>query len=168
MGNEKMRTFEFDGRRRGVRLDEGTWQAVDWLAAQRGIKWSELAREWVTLATHGQMQQGDNLTGIIRSAAMQCLLSETVFQDRADMVTSAGPIWQSLGMCEDKQFHEALTAATSIDGSDDFVGFKCSAGVNEFGWVTFYIENAIKECPSLIISTPFTRQEWEDKIEGLS
>lgn len=165
MANEKMRTFEFGGKKRGVRLDQATWQAVDWLSEQRGMKWAALAHEWAMLADHSKQitgkEGGDNLTGVIRTYAMHELLKETILNDRAQTLSGAGPIWQSLGMASDDNFQYALDQATRIEGEDDFVGFKLTAGVSEFGKVTFYIENAIKGCPSLIISTPFTPEQWE-------
>lgn len=164
MTEERMRTFDFEGKRRGIRLDEGTWQSIDWLAGQRGVKWTELACEWATLGGHGP--HGDtNLTRVIRAAAIQSLLSETIFAERADMHGSSGPIWASLGMCDDRGFQEAMNEA-EIEGAEDFVGFKLAAGVNEFGNVTFYIENNVKDCPSLIISTPFSRTEWTERQGG--
>lgn len=67
------------------------------------------------------------------------------------MVTSAGPIGSLSGM-----WGQAIPLAGIdrshewLDGPDDFVGFKCSAGVNEFWVGNVHIENAIKECLSLI------------------
>lgn len=165
MASEKMRTFEFDGKKRGIRLDGATWQAIDWLAEQRGVKWSALAHEWATMAGHakqvGNDSGGENLTGVIRSHAMQELLNETILNERASMFENVGPIWQSLGMVSDNDIQEVISQATSIEGSGDLVGFKIAAGVNEFGKVTFYIENGMKGCPSLIISTPFSLEQWE-------
>lgn len=165
MSEEKMRAFEFDGKRRGIRLDEGTWQAVDWLAKQRGVKWQALANEWVVLATGGKREKGDNLTGIVRTAVMGALLEATILQERADMHQNTGPIWQALGMCDDTELHESLTQAQSIEGTEDFVGFKLAAGINEFGFVTFYIENGIKKGSNLIISTPVKADKWAQEME---
>lgn len=155
-----MRAFEFEGKRRGIRLDAGTWQAVDWLAGQRGVSWSILAHEWATLGTNGPETDG-NLTRVIRTSAMQALLSETILSERASMHETAGPIWQSLGMCDDDRFHEIMGEAQHIEGAEDFGAFKLAAGVNEFGKVTFYIEGCIKDCSNLIISTPFGLDQWE-------
>lgn len=70
--NEKMRTFEIDGKKRGVRLDAQTWEAVDWLADQTGKKWAELARRWVS----DDPQDAEiNLTAVIRSGITAELLA---------------------------------------------------------------------------------------------
>lgn len=165
MNEKTMRTFEFNGKKRGIRLDAATWQTIDWLASQRGVKWFALAREWAVMAGHtkqvGTDTNGENLTGVIREAAMQELMNATILSERAEMIESAGPIWQSLGMCNDEILTDAMKSADSIEGLEDFVGFKLTAGVSEFGKVTYYIENNIKDCPNVIISTPFTPEQWE-------
>lgn len=70
--NEKMRTFNLENKKKGVRLDAQTWQAIDWLATQAGAKWAELARQWVADAPQ---QAQDNLTAAIRSGAMAAMLA---------------------------------------------------------------------------------------------
>lgn len=154
------------GKRMPIRLDEATWRAVDWLAAQSHQSWSDWCARIVE-----STPEGENITATVRSAAMQGLLSATIFNERAEMYASAGPIWQSLGMCGDPIFHEVLEEARKedrIEGEEDFVGFKLAAGVSEFGRVAFYIENGIKEGCNLFISTPFTLEEWAAKMESES
>lgn len=158
-----MRTFEFAGTRRGVRLDAGTWTAVDWLAQQRGVKWSELAREWATLGTHGDGSDG-NLTRIIRSAAMAELLNETILAERADGfggLQATG--FRLAGMFGDDDFAETKSAGV-IEDTADLVSVKVHAGINEHGCIAFYVENQLAECPHLVISTPFTATEWLDRV----
>lgn len=72
MMNEKMRTFELDGKKRGVRLDTHTWQAVDQLATQAGSKWAALARQW---AENDPKDAEENLTAVIRTGAMAGMLA---------------------------------------------------------------------------------------------
>lgn len=164
MGNESMRAFEFEGRRRGIRLDEGTWQAIDWLAEQRGVKWAELAREWVTLGAHGP-EKDDNLTRIIRSATMQCLLQETILSERADQFGGLqSPGFALAGMADDASFDESLSQAI-IEATSDFVGFEISTGIDEFGRVAYWIRNGVRGGSNLILSTPFTPTQWLDAYE---
>ena len=80
MPKEKMRTIEYNDKRTGIKLDPATWQAVDWLAKQKGVKWSALARDWLTIGTNGT-EADTNLTRIIRSSAMSELLNETIFSE---------------------------------------------------------------------------------------
>ena len=163
---EKMRTFDYEGRKVGVRLDIGTWAVIDWLAEQRGVKWGNLAREWVAMGTHG-IDAETNVTKIIRSSAMWELSNETIFNDRADMHAAAGPVWRALGMIySDDHMSQALDGAERLDGRDvDFGGFQLSAGLSEFGNVTFYIRNAVRDQPHIVISTPFSSAEWSDAME---
>jgi predicted DNA-binding ribbon-helix-helix protein len=165
MTEEKMRAFNFEGKRRGIRLDQGTWQSIDWLATQKGVKWAELAREWATFGTHGPMKD-DNLTRIIRAAAIQSLLAETIFAEWADMhATLSGPLWASLGTCNDESFDYALQQAESVEGHMDFGGFELHAGVSEFGNVTFYVRNNLRDCSHCIISTPIPYADWARRSE---
>lgn len=158
---ERMRAFEYQGRRRGVRLDEATWSAVDWLAEQRGMKWPELAREWATLGMHGPVKD-DNLTRVIRASAMQALIAQTIFAERAELHAAAGPIWKTVSTCGDRDFREALEQA-AIEAHEDFGGFTLHVGISEFGNVTVYVENHVKDGSNAIISTPFPLDEWEAK-----
>lgn len=70
--NEKMRTFELDGKKRGVRLDAHTWEALDLLASQSGSKWAALARQW---AETDPEEAKDNLTAVIRAGVMAGMLA---------------------------------------------------------------------------------------------
>jgi predicted DNA-binding ribbon-helix-helix protein len=168
MATERMRALEFEGRRRGINLDQGTWQAIDWLADQKGVKWAELAREWLMIGTRGP-QKDDNLTRIIRSSAMAALLNETIFAERAEMYASAGPIQMSMGQCSDQDFEHALEQCQRIEfQNDDFGGFGVTIGNNEFGKATIYIKNQLKFGSNLIISLPISAEEWAELAEGLA
>lgn len=70
--NEKMRTFELDGKKRGVRLDAHTWEAIDLLASQSGSKWAALARQWAEIDPE---EAKDNLTAVIRAGVMAGILA---------------------------------------------------------------------------------------------
>lgn len=60
-----------NGYRTGIRLNPATWRAVDWIVSQQGHKWSEWAREQLE-----QKPDADNMTAVIRAAAMDALLVE--------------------------------------------------------------------------------------------
>jgi predicted DNA-binding ribbon-helix-helix protein len=130
--NEKMRAFEFMGRRRAIRLDEGTWQAVDWLAAQRGVKWAELAREWVANDDSGA---DENLTRAVRGAAMDALLVATVFNEQrgADLaVMQSHPLLKDSGILDSNQLDSILRGAR-VHGESSFGGFSILFGLDENG-----------------------------------
>lgn len=158
MPEEKMRTFELGGKRKGVRLDDGTWRALDWLADNRGQKWPELVREWAALA------DDDNLTRVVRSAVMDALLAETIFNERAGLFETQPVEMQLAGMFDHEGFEETKVLAQSIDFTFDDCGYQISSGLNEFGNVTFYLKSAMTDGVDLIISTPFTRDEWSAKL----
>lgn len=165
MANEKMRAFELDGKRRGIKLDPATWAAIDWLAEQQGVKWAELARRWAELGLHRLDTKGDNLTGIIRSYAIHELTQQTIFAERAEQYAdTSAPTWRSIGQCNDDSFDYAIGEARkhgAIEGEQDFGGFELYSGVSEFGNVTYYIRNCMKFQQNIIISTPFKPDEWE-------
>ena len=168
MGGEKMRTFEFDGKKRGIRLDDGTWQAIDWLADQRGVKWSVLAQEWATLAIQGEFEKGDNLTGVIRSAVMNALLQETILAERAEAYNLPEATGFALaGVCyRSEDFDHAVKQATLIDGCADLTSVEVHTGIDEFGRVSFYVRNLLEGQPSMTIATPFTPDEWRKGLEA--
>lgn len=70
--NEKMRTFEMGDKKRGVRLDTSTWEAIDLIAKTLEVKWAALARRW---AENDPEDAEDNLTAVIRAGAMRALLA---------------------------------------------------------------------------------------------
>jgi len=166
MYEEKMRKFEFGGKRRGINLDARTWNAVDWLAKQRGVKWGELAREWAEAGTSGP-DKDENLTRVIRTAVINELLRETVFAERAEaMCGHQATGFRLAGMFyRQDDFEYAVKQATEIEGTQDLTTIEIATGADEFGRITFYIKNQLEGAPSMIISTPFTKAEWESRTE---
>lgn len=83
------------------------------------------------------------------------------FTDRAASLTDMPPEMQLSGTFDDADFLATVKQAQSIDFvSGDLGGFQLATGVNEFGKISFYIKNNQDEL-NLIISTPFTRKQWE-------
>lgn len=72
----RMRAFEIDGHRTGIRLDLDTWAAIDWIAANQGRKWAAWAREKIS-----NEDDYTNLTAVIRSAAVREILVELKKRD---------------------------------------------------------------------------------------
>lgn len=140
--NEKMRAFELNGKRRGIRLDDATWCAIDWLAAKRDVKWPILAREWVA-----EGADDESLTRTIRNAAINALMVETVFgeQRAEDMKAMSGhTLMKNSGQLDDDQLREVLKNAT-VQGESDFGGFVVLFGQDEFGQDCVWIKNGLRD-----------------------
>src|SRR5665647_2052200 len=69
---EKIRDFELDGKRRQIRLDTSTWEAIDLAAKTLEVKWAALARRW---AENDPKDAEENLTAVIRAGAMRAMLA---------------------------------------------------------------------------------------------
>jgi len=89
---EKIRAFELDGKRRQVRLDTRTWEAIDHLATQAGIKWAALARQW---AQNAPKDAEDNLTAVIRAGAMSGMLA---LQEAGNIATATATATRAPGI----------------------------------------------------------------------
>lgn len=143
MTNSKMRTLELAGSKRtGIRLDSATWQAIDWIAAQQDRKWSEWAKDVIQ-----RRPDTDNMTAVIREAAMDELMAATIFgsdhgQDLAAMEANA--LTRRSAMFNDHQLSDFLKLAT-IQGESDFVAFRVIFGHDEYGTDFLVIQNAMRE-----------------------
>jgi predicted DNA-binding ribbon-helix-helix protein len=148
----RMRTLELaNGRRTGIRLDPATWQAVDWVAGQQNRKWSEWAREEIE-----KYPNADNMTAVIRSAAMDAMLIATTIAEHSmtlDSIADEHPLLRYSAMMNDKELAKHMSEC-QIYGSEELGGFKVHAGKDEFGRYCLWIENQLKEWPSLVIPMP--------------
>lgn len=147
------------GTRSSIRLDEPTWQAIDWLADQVGQKWPQWCNDVIET-----VPAGENVTAVLRAAAMKGILAASFFPERADQHGDrTSPIWRALAECDDTDFDYALEQASrhgGIEGNADHGGFTIYAGVSEFGNVTFYLRNNLKGGSNAIINTPYRLAEW--------
>ena len=149
-----------NGKRMPVRLDEPTWTAIEYLAECSGQKWQGWCND-----TLSELCPGENITAGLREAAMDGILAATVFPERAVQCSSAVPTWQNLGECDDRDFDYALEQASKhgeIQGHQDFGGFTLYSGLSEWGNVTYYVRNNMREGASVIINTPFKIDEWSN------
>lgn len=147
-----MRTLELaNGHRTGIRLDPATWQAVEWIASQQGCKWSDWARE--QLEKH---PDADNMTAVIRSAAMDAMLVETALAEHAgtlDSIAENNPLLRYSSIMEDEEFAEHMHSC-QIHGSEQMGGFTLHSGKDEFGRHCLWFENQLKGRPNLVIPMP--------------
>lgn len=148
----RMRTLELSsGHRTGIRLDPATWQAVDWIAAQQERKWSEWAREEIA-----KYPNADNMTAVIRSAAMNALLVETASAERAvtlGNIADEHPLLRYSSMMNDEELTEHMRSC-HIDGSEEMGGFTLHAGKDECERPCLWIENQLKGWPSVVLPMP--------------
>lgn len=147
-----MRTLELtNGHRTGIRLDAATWQAVDWIASQQKRKWSEWARE--QLERH---PKADNMTAVIRAAAMDAMLVETILAERTATLNSIAdehPLLRYSAMMNDKELAEHMRRC-QVFGSEELGGFTVHAGKDEFKRPCLWFENQLKGWPHLVIPMP--------------
>jgi hypothetical protein len=128
------------GKRVSMKLDQATWQAVDWLADQYGQTW----QDWCNKALKGSMD--DNMTAAIREAAMSGLLEETIFYDRAGQLEAMElhPLMRNSGMLNDDQLKEILGKAR-VAGQSDFGAFTVLFGMDENHQDCIWIRNEMRE-----------------------
>ena len=152
-----MRTLELVGSKRtGIRLDPATWIAVDWLAARKGLKWAEWVREIVR-----NRPDTDNMTAVIREAAMDGILVETVLAKRATLresIAADHPMLIASAIMDDSDLAEHM-GNCEIHGSEDFGGFTLHAGNDEFQRPCVWIENNLRNCPHVVL--PFVKDHKE-------
>lgn len=147
----RLRTLELNGKRTAIRLDVATWQAIDWIAGEQGRKWFEWVRE--QLEKH---PDADNMTAVIRSAAMDAMLMETALAERSgafESIAENHPLLRYSAMMNDEELAEHMRSC-HIDGSEEMGGFTLHAGRDEFERPCLWIENQLKEWPNLVIPMP--------------
>jgi predicted DNA-binding ribbon-helix-helix protein len=146
------------GKRIGIKLDQPTWQAIDWLSGQQGKTWQQWCANVIET-----IPNGENLTACVRATAMDSLLQETVFAERADALAGLQPLGFQLASVfyRDRDFNDGIEQAT-IEGRTDLFSVEVMTGMDEFGRVAFYIRNKLQEAPHMIISTPFKPAQWLD------
>lgn len=130
------------GKRASIKLDQPTWQAVEWLARQRGQTWQDWCKQVLAEVTGD-----DNMTAAVREAAMADLLGATIFpdlQDRAEqlalqenhaLMRNAAPI--------DDQLLKSTLKRAKVQGGSDFGGFEVLFGFDEQGTDCIWIKNRI-------------------------
>ncbi|MCC4115290.1 ribbon-helix-helix domain-containing protein [Aromatoleum toluclasticum] len=158
-----------NGKRSSIRLDEPTWAAIDWLAERSGQKWAVWCNNVIETVT-----EGENATAALRAAAMDGILAETLFPERAAQHADPSSVtWKNLAECGDRDFDYALEQAAkdgTIEGHADCGGFTVYSGVSEHGNVTYYIRNNLKDGSNVIINTPYRLEEWaatwSERMEG--
>lgn len=130
------------GKRSSVKLDQPTWQAIDWLAGRRGQSWQDWCNSVLANVT-----DDDNQTATLREAAMAGLLGATIFpdlQDRAEQLAlqDANALMRNSGTMDDSLLNSTLKRA-KVQGGSDFGGFEVLFGFDESGTDCIWIKNRI-------------------------
>jgi len=128
-------------KRTGLKLDGATWQAVDWLAAKRGVTWQDWCKSVV-----GATPAGDNITATVRAAAMNELLEATIFEGRGEWLETINfhPFMRNSAMLNDAQLEDILAGAT-VQGRENFGGFTVIFGHDEGGQDCVWVRNGLRD-----------------------
>lgn len=141
------------GKRASIKLDQPTWQAVEWLARERGQTWQDWCKQ-VLVNVDGD----DNMTASVREAAMAGLLGATIFPDlqaRAEqmaiqenhvLMRNAAPI--------DNNLLKATLKRAKVQGGSDFGGFEVLFGFDEHGTDCIWIKNRMRDGLHFAIEAP--------------
>ncbi|WP_143131090.1 hypothetical protein [Noviherbaspirillum humi] len=123
-----------------MKLDEATWQAIDWLADQQSKTWQVWCADALAPAS-----DAENMTAALREAAMCRLLEQTIFQDRAAQYAAMGnhPLIRDSGMLDDAELGSILEKA-HVQGRLDFGGFEVVFGFDEHGQDCVWIRNGLR------------------------
>lgn len=144
------------GKRSSIKLDQPTWQAVDWLAGQRGQTW----QEWCN-GVLAEVTDDDNQTATLREAAMAGVLGATIMpdlaalQDRAEQLAlqENHALMRNAAPVDDKLLKSTLKHGKVL-GSTDFGGFEILFGFDEHGTDHIWIKNGLRNGQHFAIQAP--------------
>lgn len=155
MPSIKQRTLTImTGKRATIKLDEPTWQAVEWLARGRGQTWQEWCKHVLVNITGDE-----NMTAAVREAAMAGLLGATIFpdlEDRAEQLALQNnhALMRNAAPIDDNTLKSTLKSA-SVQGGSDFGGFEVLFGFDEHGTDCIWIKNRMRDGLHFAIHSPF-------------
>lgn len=154
MSSIKQRTLTTaPGKRAAIKLDDPTWQAVEWLARERGQTWQEWCKQVLAEVTGDE-----NMTAALREAAMAGLLGATIFpdlQDRAEQLAlqEGHSLMRNAAPVDDKLLKSTLKHGKVLGGSD-FGGFEVLFGFDEHGTDCIWIRNRLRDGLHFAIQAP--------------
>lgn len=129
------------GKRTGIKLDQATWQAIDWLAQQEGKAW----QQWCA-SVIASTPESENITAAVRASAMNGLLAKTIFgEDRAEEIAAMErhSLMRYSGILNDEQFEKEMRGATA-QGWSDFGGFAIGFGHDGHGQDCVWVKNGLR------------------------
>lgn len=138
------------GKRTTLRLDPETWQAIELIAARKGLNWAE----WV----HRIPSSYESRTTDIRAAVVAGLLNFEKFSFKGgDISTWGAPsLMMDAVSMTDEQFASDLTDdANFLDntGPFNFGGFLLRSGTRQ-GKHAVWIENGLRGMPHVAVPIP--------------
>lgn len=135
------------GGRTGIKLDAPTWQTIEWLAGNSGLTW----QQWCA-AVIEQTPTDENTTAAIREAAVGGLLAETILAQRVslDSIAKHHPMLRYSAVMDDQEIAEFMRLG-EVWGTEEFGGFTVHAGRDEADQPCLWIENGMKDRPSLML-----------------
>jgi hypothetical protein len=141
------------GKRSSIKLDQPTWQAIDWLAGQRGQSWQEWCNSVLANVTGDE-----NQTATLREAAMSGLLGATIFpdpQDRAEQLAlqEGHALMRNSAPLDEAMLNSTLKWA-KVQGRSDFVGFEVIFGFDQHGTDCIWIKNGLRDGLHFAIQAP--------------
>jgi len=154
MSSIKQRTLTTAPRKRAaIKLDDPTWQAVEWLARERGQTWQEWCKQVLVEVTGDE-----NMTAALREAAMSGLLGATIFPNlhhRAEQLAlqESHVLMRNSAPIDDKLFKSTLKHA-KVHGGSDFGGFEVLFGFDEHGIDCIWIKNRMRDGLHFAIQAP--------------
>lgn len=154
MSSIKQRTLTTaPGRRAAIKLDDPTWQAVEWLARERGQTWQEWCKQVLVEVTGAE-----NMTAALREAAMTGLLGATILpdlQNRAEQLAlqEGHALMRNAAPVDDKLLKSTLKHGKVLGGSD-FGGFEVLFGFDEHGTDCIWIRNRLRDGLHFVIQAP--------------
>jgi hypothetical protein len=139
-------------KRASIKLDQPTWQAVEWLARERGKTWQEWCKQ-ILVEVSGE----ENMTAAVREAAMAGLLGATIFpdfHDRAEQLAlqESNALMRNAAPIDDKLLNSTLKRA-KVQGGSDFGGFEVLFGFDEHGTDCIWIKNRMRDGLHFVIQS---------------
>ncbi|MFC5549520.1 ribbon-helix-helix domain-containing protein [Massilia aerilata] len=144
------------GKRSSIKLDQPTWQAVDWLARERGLTWQDWCKQVLAEVTGI-----DNQTATLREAAMAGVLGATIMpdlaalQDRAEQLAlqKNHALMRNAAPIDDALLKSTLKHGKVLGGAD-LGGFEVLFGFDEFGTDCIWIKNGLRNGKHFAIQAP--------------
>lgn len=141
------------GKRSSIKLDQPTWQAIDWLAGQGNQSW----QEWCN-SILANVSGDENQTATLREAAMSSLIGATIFpdpQDRADQLSlqESHALMRNSALLDESMLNSTLKEA-KVQGRSEFGGFEVIFGFDRHGADCIWIRNGLRDGLHFAVQAP--------------
>lgn len=139
-----------NGKRTTLRLDPETWQAIDLIAARKGLNWAE----WV----HRIPSSYESRTTDIRAAVVAGLLNFEKLSFKGSDISACGALslmMDAVSMTDEQLAADLADDTNFIDeiGPFNFGGFLLRSGIRK-DKLTLWIENGLRGMPHVAVPIP--------------